>query len=92
MKTLSTKFTYALKLDSIICENFISERIYIGLSYLLPQKFLAQRYVSTCKNLLVYFCVEGNPHIVMKTIDGNWSLSGEPSMQNALQLAMSGLK
>ena len=30
--------------------------------------------------------------MLVKTLEGNWSLSGEPSLQNALQLAMNSLK
>ena len=37
---------------------------------------------------------EGNPHVLMKSLEvsGNWTLSGEPSIQNALQMAMNSLK
>jgi transcription initiation factor TFIIH subunit 2 len=38
--------------------------------------------------------LNGNPHVLMKSLEvsGNWTLSGEPSIQNALQMAMNSLK
>jgi transcription initiation factor TFIIH subunit 2 len=36
--------------------------------------------------------LNGNPHVLSKTLCGNWSVSGELSLQNALSLAMNSLK
>ena len=36
--------------------------------------------------------VQGNTHVLTKALSGNWTPSGEVSLQNALSLAMNGLK
>ena len=36
--------------------------------------------------------LQGNSHVLAKVLSSNWSASGELSLQNALSLAMNGLK